>query len=196
MFLKQQLWILELFLKDHVTLKTAVMAFDNSTFPSQEYIYINCNNISQYNFFLQNFWSKKCSLCEHKRLLKKQQHKVHYQLVFNLNESVRSPDAGCEQQYSTNKSHCRQLLQSIPQHTISKHINQTTSRHTAPPASFPSLCFECKYGTGFGAFKTDTPSKVVTEIQWWAKLISLALPLVEVSKPLISSINNGTLWII
>ncbi len=55
MFLKQQLWILELFLKDHVTLKTAVMAFDNSTFPSQEYIYINCNNISQYNFFYRIF---------------------------------------------------------------------------------------------------------------------------------------------
>ncbi len=29
MFLKQQLWILEWFLKDHVTLKTAVMADEN-----------------------------------------------------------------------------------------------------------------------------------------------------------------------
>ncbi len=36
MFLEQQIIILEWFLKDHVTLKTGVMATENSVLPSQE----------------------------------------------------------------------------------------------------------------------------------------------------------------
>ncbi len=36
MFLEHKIIILEWFLMDHVTLKTAVMAAENSDFPSQE----------------------------------------------------------------------------------------------------------------------------------------------------------------
>ncbi len=57
MFLVQQIVTLQWFLKDHVTLKTEVMAVENVALPSQEYILFknlfkyktfSCNNILQY----------------------------------------------------------------------------------------------------------------------------------------------------
>ncbi len=61
-FLEEQIIILEWFLKDHVTLNTAVMAAENSALSSQEYIIIQnikkqncyftiCNIISKYSSF-------------------------------------------------------------------------------------------------------------------------------------------------
>ncbi len=57
-FLEEQIIILEWFLKDHVTLNTAVMAAENSALSSQEYIIIqNIKNktvISQFVILFQN----------------------------------------------------------------------------------------------------------------------------------------------
>ncbi len=61
MFLKQQISILERFLKDHATLKTQVIA-ENSAFPSEEwitsYVYKNIkvifNNITVFTVFWIN----------------------------------------------------------------------------------------------------------------------------------------------
>jgi len=54
---KQQIFILEWYLKDHGTL----------TFTGHWKQLFQCNNISQIYCFLMHFWLNKCSLGEHKR---------------------------------------------------------------------------------------------------------------------------------
>ncbi len=66
MFLENQISILKWFLKDHVTLKTGVMAAKRINYSikliNYVLIYIKienglyCNNISQYYRFYSNFW--------------------------------------------------------------------------------------------------------------------------------------------
>jgi len=70
MFLKHQI-IIESFLNDHVTLKTGVMAAENSALSFQEYIPLEnclfiylfyCNNISQYYCFERNLSQSKLEI--------------------------------------------------------------------------------------------------------------------------------------
>ncbi len=59
MFHKHQISILECFLKNHVTLKTGIIAAENPAFAITEKrkktAILNCNNISQY-FCFTAFW--------------------------------------------------------------------------------------------------------------------------------------------
>ncbi len=75
MFIEQQISILELFLKDHVTLKTGVMMLKiqlRITGMNDILKYIQTENSyfkKQYYFtILLYFWLKKCSLGENKKL--------------------------------------------------------------------------------------------------------------------------------
>ncbi len=72
MFLNLQKIILEWFLNNQVTMKTGVMATENSALPSHKYIkfsnglkyktvILHCNNISQYFLFFLYYWSNKQS---------------------------------------------------------------------------------------------------------------------------------------
>ncbi len=90
MLLEPQISILEWFLKDHVTLKTGVIQlwYHINTLHIQIYsnrkVILNCNNMFT---LLQLFWSIKCSLGEHTRLLSKPR-KSNLPDIKLLNDSV------------------------------------------------------------------------------------------------------------
>ncbi len=93
MFLEQQISMFEWFLKDHVTLKTGVMMLKIQLCITGINCILKYIQISSYYKFLYfaillSFWSNKCSLGEHKKLLLKTQIIPSSNLCVMVNSSV------------------------------------------------------------------------------------------------------------